>query len=135
MSRLIRLGFFTGLLGLATSTPGDFVKPLKEARTRDELVAHFGATVGYGKVEKWEFTTAGRELIVFGYCPYSGRAACYLHAYYYDHAKQKWLLFIDRLVEPATAISAEISGRDHSLVFKDREGKVVVTESIEALPQ
>ena len=114
---------------------GDFVKPLKEPATREELVKHFGTTIGFGEVEKWEFTTARRKLMVFGYCPFSGRAACYVHAYYYNTAKQRWLLFIDRLIEPGTALSAEISADDHALVFKDRDGKVVVKESIEALPR
>jgi hypothetical protein len=67
---------------------GDFVKPLKEAATRDELIKDFGTTIGFGEVEKWEFTTAGRKLMVFGYCPYSGRAACYVHAYYYNTTKR-----------------------------------------------
>ena len=112
----------------------DFPKPLKSAATREELVKHFGTTIGFGHVEKWEFTTAGRELIIFSYCPYSGRAACYVHAYYYDPAKQTWRLFIDRLLEPATGLSAEISA-DHSLVFKDRDGKIVAKESIADLPK
>ncbi|MFL6518748.1 MAG: hypothetical protein ACJ8NS_00850 [Chthoniobacterales bacterium] len=107
--------------------------PPKEAASRAELVRRFGTTIGFGKVEKWEFTTAGRELIVFGYCPYSGRAACYVHAYYHDGARQRWFLFIDRLVEPATKLSAEISD-DHFLAFKDHEGKVVMRKSLEALP-
>jgi hypothetical protein len=122
------------LLGSVALANGDFVKPLKEAATREELVKHFGATIGFGEVEKWEFTTAGRKLMVFGYCPYSGRAACYVHAYYYNTAKQRWLLFLDRLVEPATGLSAEISG-DHSLIFKDRGGKIVANHSIDALPK
>jgi hypothetical protein len=112
----------------------EFIKPLKEAATREELVKRFGTTIGFGEVEKWEFSTAGRKLMVFGYCPYSGRAACYVHAYYYDGAKRRWLLFIDRLVEPATTLSAEISD-DHFLTFKDQGGKVVVKESVETLPR
>jgi hypothetical protein len=122
---------FVASVALAT---GDFVKPLKEAATREELVAHFGTTIGFGQVEKWEFTTAGRKLMVFGYCPYSGRAACYVHVYYYHPTKQRWFLFIDRLFEPATALSAEISA-DHRLIFKDRDGKVVANYSVEALPK
>ena len=110
----------------------DFPKPPKEAATREELAKHFGTTIGFGQVEKWEFTTAGRELIIFSYCPYSGRAACYVHAYYHDRAKQIWVLFIDRLLEPATGLSAEISD-DHFLVFKDRDGKSVVREPVESL--
>ena len=132
MNRLFWLLVFFASVAPAN---GDFVKPLKEAATREELVKHFGTTIGFGEVEKWEFTTAGRKLMVFGYCPFSGRAACYVHAYYYNQAKQRWLLFVDRLIEPGTALSAEISGDEHSLVFKDRDGKVVVRESIEALPK
>lgn len=131
MTRLLYLFLFVALSAVAV---GDLVRPPKDAATREELVKHFGATIGFGEVEKWEFTTAGRQLLVFGYCPYSGRAACYVHAYYYDSAKQKWLLFIDRLVEPASALSAEISN-DHFLTFKDRDGKVVVKESVDSLPK
>jgi hypothetical protein len=130
-----RLFYLLVLLAPLALANGDFVEPLKEAATREALVKHFGTTVGVGEVEKWEFTTAGRKLMVFGYCPYSGRAACYVHAYYYNIAKQRWLLFVDRLIEPGTALSAEISADDHALVFKDRAGKVVVKESIEALPR
>ena len=122
------------LLASVALANGDFVKPPKEAATREELVKHFGTTIGFGEVEKWEFTTAGRKLMVFGYCPFSGRAACYVHAYYYNTAKQRWLLFLDRLVEPATGLSAEISA-GHSLIFKDRGGKIVANDSIDALPK
>lgn len=120
------------LLGLSALVDAEFPKPLKEAATREELAKHFGTTIGFGKVEKWEFTTAGRELLIFSYCPYSGRAACYVHAYYHDRAKQTWVLFIDRLLEPATGLSVEISD-DHFLVFKDRDGKIVVREPVESL--
>jgi hypothetical protein len=112
----------------------DFPKPLKSAAAREDLVKHFGTTIGFGKVAKWEFTTAGRELLIFSYCPYSGRAACYAHAYYHDRTKHVWVLFIDRLIEPATSLSAEISA-DHSLVLKDRDGKIVAKRSIAELPQ
>lgn len=118
---------------LVTAAAG-FPKPLQEASTREELAAHFGSTIGFGSVEKWEFTTGGRELLAFWYCPYSGRAACYVHVYYHDRAKRKWVLFIDRSLEPATGLSAEISA-DHWLVFKDRDGKVVVKESVANLPR
>jgi hypothetical protein len=131
---MTRLLYVFLLVASSALAEGDFVKPLKEAATREDLVKHFGTTIGFGEVEKWEFSTAGRKLMVFGYCPCSGRAACYVHAYYYDGAKERWTLFVDRLVEPATTISAEISD-DHWLTFKDREGKVVAKESIEALPK
>jgi hypothetical protein len=135
VNRLIQILCFCFLLGWPVDAGADLVKPLKEATTREELVKHFGATIGFGQVEKWEFTTAGRELIIFWYCPYSGRASCYVHAYYCDRGKQTWVLFIDHVIEPATRLYAEISGDEHSLVLKDNAGKVVVRKSIASLPR
>jgi hypothetical protein len=132
--RLIALVCFASFLVCSSAEASGFPKPPKSAVTRQELVKHFGTRIGFGEVVKWDFTTAGRELIIFSYCPYSGRAACYVHAYYHDRTKHTWILFVSRLLEPATGLSAEISA-DHSLVFKDRDGKVIVRESIEALPR
>jgi hypothetical protein len=99
--RLIAVVCFACLLVCSGANGSGFPKPPKSAAAREELVQHFGATIGFGHVVKWEFTTAGHELIVFSYCPTSGRAACYVHAYYRSRAKQPWVLFIDRLIEPA----------------------------------
>ncbi len=113
---------------------GEFVKPLKEARTREELLSHFGNTVGFGSVDRAEFRTAGRELLALWYCPFSGRAACYLHAYYHDQTKDTWIVFIDRLIDHTATLSAEMSEREQALIFRDGEGKVVLKESVAALP-
>jgi len=133
--RMITLVCFACVLVCSIADGSGFPKPLKSAATREELVKHFGTTIGFGHVVKWEFTTAGRELMAFSYCPYSGRAACYVHAYYRNRKQQAWVLFIDRLIEPAIKLSAEISGEDHILVLKDMEGKVVEKQSIELLPR
>jgi hypothetical protein len=132
---LIAVVCFAWLPVCASAEGLGFPKPLKSAATREELVKHFGTMIGFGHVVKWEFTTAGRELIVFSYCPYSGRAACYVHAYHRNRAQQAWLLFIDRLIEPAIRLSAEISNDDHLLVLKDMEGKVVEKQTIPSLPR
>jgi len=126
---------FASLLVCSRADGSGFPKALRSAATREELVKHFGTTIGFGEVVKWDFTTAGRELIIFSYCPYSGRAACYVHAYYRSRAQQAWVLFVDRLIEPAITLSAEISDDDHSLAFKDMNGKVVVREFIRSLPR
>jgi hypothetical protein len=113
VERLKRLitGVSFALLVVCSGADGSgFPKPPKSAATREELVKHFGTTIGFGPVVKWEFATGGRELIIFSYCPHSGRAACYVHAYYRTRAKQAWVLFVDRLIEPAIKLSAEISG-------------------------
>ena len=135
VNRLIQALCFSFLLALPVRAGADLVRPLKSAATREQLVTHFGATMGFGRVEKWEFSSAGRDLMVFWYCPYSGRAACYLHAYSYDHARRAWILFIDRVLEPATRPSAELRAADRSLTFKDRDGRVVVKEYLESLPR
>jgi hypothetical protein len=134
-ARLIAVVCFGWLLVCSGAEGLGFPKPPKSAATREELVKHFGTTIGFGQVAKWEFTTAGRELMVFSYCPYSGRAVCYVQAYYRSRAQQEWVLFIDRLIEPAIKLSAEISSDDHLLVLKDREGKVVEKQSIRSLPR
>ena len=126
---------FASLLVSPSAEGSGFPKPPKSGAARAELVKHFGTTIGFGQVVKWEFTTAGRELIVFSYCPYSGRAACYVHAYYRSSVEQTWVLFIDRLIEPAIRLSAEISSDDHILVLKDMEGKVVEKHAIQSLPR
>jgi hypothetical protein len=133
--RLIAVVCFAWLLVCAGAEGSGFPKPPKSAATREELVKHFGTTIGFGHVVKWEFTTAGRELTVFSYCPYSGRAACYVHAYYRSRTQQAWVLFVDRIIEPAITLSAEISDDDHLLVLKDMEGKVVEKQSIQSLPR
>ena len=133
--RLIAVVSFGWLLVCSCAEGSGFPNPPKSAATREELVKHFGTTIGFGHVVKWEFTTAGRDLMVFSYCPYSGRAVCYVHAYYRSRAQLAWILFIDRLIEPAIKLSAEISGDDHLLVLKDMEGKVVVKQSIQSLPR
>jgi len=135
LKRLVAGICFASFLVCSGADGSGFPKPLKSAATREELVKHFGTTIGFGQVVKWEFTTAGRELIIFSYCPYSGRAACYVHAYYRNRAQQAWVLFIDRIIEPAITLSAEISDDDHSLALKDMDGKVVVKKFIQSLPR
>jgi len=116
--------------GLADTS---FLKVPKEVKTRDELVKTFGKSVGFGPVERAEFSRSGRQVFAVWYCPFSGRAACYLHTYYYDPTKAEWILFIDRLIEGASDLSAEMPSSE-SLIFRDSSGKVVVTESVTKLP-
>ena len=106
----------------------------KEVKTRDELVKTFGTSVGFGSVERAEFSHGGRQIFAVWYCPFSGRAACYLHAYYFDPAKTEWILFIDRLVEGAPDLSAEMPTQGQSLIFRDATGRIVVTESVAKIP-
>src|ERR1700759_2528482 len=108
MNAMRRVVWLWLLLAWLVNAEADFVPPLKEAKTREELINHFGTAIGFGPVEKWEFTTGGRQLLVFVYCPYSGRAACLVLSYYYRESKVAWVLFMDKMLEPTTGLSAEI---------------------------
>jgi hypothetical protein len=48
--------------------------------------------------------------------------------------KDAWILFIDRLIDRTAMLSAEMSEREQALIFRDGEGKVVLKESVAALP-
>ena len=116
-TRRVAVVCFAWFLVCSGADGSGFPKPLKSAATSEELVNHFGAAIGFGQVVKWEFTTAGRELIIFWYCPYSGRAACYVHAYYRSRAKQAWVLlfffFIDLniLLQAVDQVFLQVAGR------------------------
>ncbi len=110
------------------------LKVPKEIKTRDELLKTFGTSAGFGPVQRAEFSQYGRQIFVVWYCPFSGRAACYLHAYYYDPAKADWVLFIDHLVEGTHDLSAEMPSKGEELVFRDADGKVILKTSVAELP-
>jgi hypothetical protein len=111
-----------------------FVKVPKEAKSRDELVKTFGVSIGLGPVQRAEFSQYGRQIFVVWYDPYSGLAACYLHAYYYDPSKSEWLLFIDRRIEGVSDLSAEMPSGRETLVICDSAGKAVLEQSVAKLP-
>ena len=111
-----------------------FVKPPKEAKSREELIQIFGVSRGCGSVQRAEFSQFGKKILAVWYDPFSGRAACYLHAYYYDPQKAAWMLFIDRIIEGASDLSAEMpSGRD-VLVIRDSNAKVLLEEALAKFP-
>lgn len=116
-----------------TKISESFVKAPKEAKSRDELIKAFGTSFGFGPVERAEFSQFGQQIFVVWCDPFSGRAACYLHAYYYNPSKSEWILFIDRLMEGASDLSAEMPYG--TLVIRDSTGKVVLEQSVAKLPR
>jgi len=119
------------LRGYSESSHWPGVKVPKDAKTRDELVKVFGTSIGNGPVQRAEFSMSGRQIFAVWYCPFSGRAACYLHAYYFDPAETKWELLLDRLVDKTHNLSAELNGQ---LIFRDVHGAVVLTQSLAKVP-
>jgi hypothetical protein len=110
------------------------VKVPNEAKSRDELVKAFGTSIGFGPVQRVEFSRFGLQIFVVWYDPYSGISVCYLHAYYYDPSKGKWMLFIDRFIEGASDLSADMTPFG-TLVIRDSTGKVVLEQSVAKLPR
>lgn len=110
------------------------VKVPEEAKSRDELVKAFGTSIGFGPVQRAEFSRFGQQIFVVWYDPYSGTSACYLHAYYYDPSKSEWILFIDRFIEETDDLSAEMPSPFGTLVIRDSTGKVVLQQSVTNLP-
>jgi len=125
---------FIALLPFCGQADASLPKAPKEVRTRDELVKTFGKEIGFGPVQRAEFGQFGRQIFAVWNCPFSGRAACYLHAYYYDPKKAEWILFLDRLVEGASDLSAEMPSRGEVLIFRDANGQIVVQESVAKFP-
>lgn len=106
----------------------------KEAKTSAEIVKVFGSRVGFGPVNRAEFASHGRQFLALWYCPTSGEAACYLHAWYFDPANSKWVQFIEKHIRDTHDLSAELPVQGEELVFKDFRGKVVLKQSVEKIP-
>jgi hypothetical protein len=104
-------------------------------KTTDEITKAVEGSKGFGCLQTAQFSRWGRQVFAVWYCPFSGRAACYLHAYYYDHEKARWIRFIDQLVEETHDLSVEMPSRDEVVIFKDADGKVVIKESVAKFPQ
>lgn len=118
----------------------------KLAETPEEIVKAAEARMASGpaaslspqkntRVESKKLEGAGRQIVAVWYCPFSGRDSSYLHVYHFDEKQKRWVLFVDKLVDHAHRLSAELIEKDESLVFKGPRGDVVDTESIATLPK
>ena len=89
------------------------------ARTTEEITKAVEGHTGFGSIQSAQFDRQGRQVFALWYCPFSGRAACYLHAYYFDYEK-RWIRFMDRLVEGTSDLSAEMPTRDEVVISETR---------------
>jgi hypothetical protein len=105
------------------------------SRTTEEITKVLEGAKGFGCLQSAQFSRWGRQVFAVWYCPFSGRAACYLHAYYYDHEKARWIRFLDTLLEGTQDLSAEMPTGGELLILKDVNEKVVVKESVAKFPQ
>jgi hypothetical protein len=116
------------------SEPQNRVGP-RLARTTDEIIKAAENSKGFGSLQTAEFHRHGQQIFAVWYCPFSGRAACYLHAYFYDHEKARWIRFIDRLVEGTHDLSPEMPTREEVIIFRGADDKVVLKESVAKYPR
>jgi len=134
MIRLIAASFLAFVaIGISSAADPRVAVP-KEGNTSAEIYKAFGSRIGFGPVNSAELRSHGRELIAIWYCPTSGEAACYLHAWYFDPEKAKWLLLLDTHLRGTHDLSVELPVRGEELVFKDYQGKVVHRQSVAKLP-
>ena len=105
------------------------------AKTTEDITRAVEEFKGFGCVQTAQFSRWGRQVFAAWYCPFSGRAACYLHVYYWDHAKARWIRFVDRLVEHESDLSAEMPSKGELLLFRGNDGKIAVQESVAKFPE
>jgi hypothetical protein len=105
------------------------------ARTTEDITKAVEGFRGFGCVQSAQFSRWGRQVFAVWYCPFSGRDACYLHAYYFDHEKARWIRFVDRLVEGSHDLSAEMPTGEEVVIFKGTNGTVKVKESVAKFPK
>jgi hypothetical protein len=129
------LAFALAVALCGTAAAAELGHAPKEARTRDELVQTFGKSIMFGPVNRAEFLDEGSQLFVTWYCPFSGRSACYLHAYYYDADKLKWLLFANELIEMEGPPGLEAELRGHELYVRNPLGVTVLMRNVRDLPR
>jgi hypothetical protein len=135
MSTQYSIGFCIALF--LVDLPASAAPPVapRLARTTDEITSAVEGSKGFGQIQTAQFRRWGRQVFAVWYCPFSGRAASYLHAYYYDYDKARWIRFIDRLVEGCHDLSAEMPTTDEVVIFKGSDGKVAVSESVAKFPR
>jgi hypothetical protein len=94
----------------------------KEARTTADIRKWVESVKGFGIVSMAEYRTAGKQMFIIWYNPYSGRAACHVHAYVFDAKKEQWVRHLDRFFQGTHTVSVEVGA---VLTIRDANGKVV----------
>jgi len=84
--RYLIISCIFALATLSTAADVRTVAP-ENAKTTDEITNAVEAFKGFGGIQTAQFTRWGRKIFAVWYCPFSGRAACFLHACYYDREK------------------------------------------------
>jgi len=106
----------------------------KESKTTEEITKAVEGHKKYGFIQTAQFSRWGRQIFAVWYCPFSGRDSCYLHAYFYDYDKERWIRFVDELVDGTHDLSVEMTTGDAAVIFRRTDGKVVQKVSVAKFP-
>lgn len=90
---------------------------------------------GFGYVQSAHFDRWGQEIVLFWYCPFSGRSACFLHGYNYDPEGKKWICFLNDLVEGTHDLSPAMPCAETAVVVNDAKGKRVRKIDVSKFPR
>jgi len=112
--------------------PSDAQVP-KSATNREDVLAAVETIKGFGIVQWTETSRWGRQILAVWYCPFSGRAAVYVHAYYFDG--KAWQLFWNTLLDGTHDLSVELPADQDVLRCRGADGAVVHTEPLDKVPK
>src|ERR1044071_1858060 len=90
---------------LAEEPPPSNAAVPKSAMSREDVLAAVEKIKGLGVVQWTEISRLGHRIFVVWYCPFSSRAAVFVHAYYFDD--KGWHLFWETLLEGTRDVSVE----------------------------
>ena len=107
----------------------------ESAQTLEGLKSAVEEFKGFGCVQSAHFERLGQEIVVLWYSPYSGRAACYLHGYYFDPDAKKWTRFLNDFVEGTQDLSAAMPCGQNAVVVFDVHGKEVRKLDVSKFPR
>ncbi len=124
---IFALATIAAAAGIRTAAP-------ESAKTTDDIRKAVAPFQGFNYIQTAQFTRWGREIFAVWYCPFSGRAACFLHAYYYDHRKERWIRFVDQLIDGSHDLSVEMPTKEMAVIFRGTDGKILLRESVEKFP-
>jgi hypothetical protein len=115
------------ILSLTYSTVlGDEKKDApKQAKTTAEILKGVEPLKGFGVVCTAEFRNPDEQIFVVWYNPYSGEAACNVHAYRFDAKNQQWVRFLGKEFQGTHDVSVEL-GRGFTI--RNVKGEVIYKE-------
>ena len=134
MKRIVMVAAALAVAGTVLAAEQPAKRVPETAQTVEAIKKAVADAKGFGYVQSVQFDVGNREIIVLWYCPFSGRAACYVHGYYYDPEQKKWVLFLDDLVEGTHDLSVSLPCGQNALVIYNHMGKEVRKVDVSKVP-